>query len=79
MLPEIVDVPVVSSGSKARNVVCMWSYKYTSSASVFVDQCRVGARLEVATPRDQLVEIFSAVSKEQVRRPIATIAVVPLS
>ncbi|CAM9135434.1 unnamed protein product, partial [Pylaiella littoralis] len=43
----------------------MWSYKYTSLASVFVDQCRVGARLETSTPTSQLVEFFSAVSKEQ--------------
>ncbi|CAM9254468.1 unnamed protein product [Scytosiphon promiscuus] len=43
----------------------MWSYKHTSSASLFVDQCRVGARLEAATSTSQLVELFSAVSKEQ--------------
>ncbi|CAN0048800.1 unnamed protein product, partial [Ectocarpus sp. 13 AM-2016] len=43
----------------------MWSYKYTSSASVFVDQCRVGARLETVTPVSQLVELFTAVSRDQ--------------
>ncbi|CAM9360793.1 unnamed protein product, partial [Hapterophycus canaliculatus] len=43
----------------------MWSYKYTSSASVFDDQCRVGARLEAATPTRQLVELFNTLSKEQ--------------
>ncbi|CAM9140319.1 unnamed protein product [Ectocarpus fasciculatus] len=43
----------------------MWSYKYTSSASVFVDQCRVGARLETVTPVSQLVELFTAASRDQ--------------
>ncbi|CAM9283578.1 unnamed protein product, partial [Laminaria digitata] len=43
----------------------MWSYKYTSSASVFVDQCRVGVRFEAATPTTQLVPLFDAVAKEQ--------------
>ena len=44
----------------------MWSYKFTSSASVFVDQCRVGVRFEAATPTSQLLALFDAVSKEQV-------------
>lgn len=44
----------------------MWSYKYTSSSSIFVDQCRVGIRLQASTPVTQLVELFTAVSKEQV-------------
>lgn len=45
----------------------MWSYKYTSAASVFVDQCRVGVRFEAATPTTQLVALSDAVTKEQVR------------
>ena len=45
----------------------MWSYKYTSSASVFVDQCRIGVRFEAATSTSQLVSLFDAVTKEQVR------------
>lgn len=45
----------------------MWSYKYTSAASVFVDQCRVGVRFEAATPTTQLVALADAVTKEQVR------------
>lgn len=44
----------------------MWSYKYTSAKSLFTDQCRVGVRLEVAAPTAQLVDLFSAASKEQV-------------
>lgn len=44
----------------------MWSYKYTSSASTFTEHYRVGVRLEAVIPAVRLVEIFAAVTKEQV-------------
>lgn len=44
----------------------MWSYKYTSSASVVTGNCRVGVRLEVATSTSHMVDLFTAAAKEQV-------------
>jgi len=44
----------------------MWSYKYTSSASSFVAQQRIGVRLQTSVPVAEAVELFTAASKEQV-------------
>lgn len=45
----------------------MWSYKYTSSASAFVAQQRIGVRIQTSVPVAEAVELFTAASKEQVR------------
>lgn len=47
--------------------VKMWSYKYTSSASAFDAQQRIGVRVQTSVPVSKAIELFTAASKEQVR------------
>lgn len=71
-----IFTPHVSPYTAADN---MWSYKYTSSSSIFVDQCRVGVRLQASSPVAQLVELFTVVSKEQASKVLHTDDFLPLS